>query len=426
MEKQRKQRGAAMLWVLSSLLTVGVIGGAFVNLGLYEHRFSTRNQAGTEAFYLSESSIDQALQWLRTQASPPSGTVPMVLFGGWQNLGGGSYLVTVDPDDNNPTSFLKRYSIEGWGASGSQAAPAAVRQTTLVVQTESFARYAYFTDNEKSPSGSTVWFITADHIEGPTHTNGQFSIYGSPIFDGLVSSVASTLRFFNPPPVGGNNPVFNGGLELGVPPKPFLTTFPPSLVNAATSGGTVFNGDTTVTLLSDGTMQVTTKMIPDQVLPLPANGVLYVNNGTVTLQGTLKGQLTIGTNKDVKIVNSVTYSDDPEVNPYSRDLLGIVAGGNVIIASSAPNNLEVDASIMALNTSFTVQNYWSGLKGTLTVNGGIVQAKRGPVGTFNSRTGQKASGYTKDYHYDERLLSMIPPFFPVTGDYVSLVWQGER
>lgn len=424
----QSNRGSTLLLVLSSLLTVSVLAGAFVNVGLYEHRFSTRNQAGTEAFYLSESAIDRALQWLRTQGTPPAGTQPLVLFGGWQALGEGSYLVTLDPADNNTGSFLKRYSIEGWGVSGPQATPSAVRRTTLVVQTESFARYAYFTDDERSPTGSTVWFVTADHIEGPTHTNGQFSMYGSPTFDGPVSSVAGSIRFFNPPPPGGNNPIFNGGLELGVKAKPIPTTFPTSLADAASQGGSVFIGNTTVTLLPSGTMKVTNaaQNMNDQEIPLPPNGVLYVHNGTVTLEGTLKGQLTIGTNQNVKVVNSVTYSDNPEINPSSTDLLGIVAGGNVVIASSAPANVTVDASIMALNTSFTVENYWTGLKGTLTVYGGIIQDKRGPVGTFSSRTGKKVSGYTKNYHYDERLLNMIPPFFPVTGDYVSLVWQGER
>jgi len=79
---------------------------------------------------------------------------------------------------------------------------------------------------------------------------------------------------------------------------------------------------------------------------------------------------------------------------------------------------------MALNTSFMVDN-WSGVgpKGTLTVYGGIIQHNRGPVGTFNGSTGQKISGYSKDYSYDSRLLNAPPPFLPTTGDYVTLSWE---
>ena len=73
---------------------------------------------------------------------------------------------------------------------------------------------------------------------------------------------------------------------------------------------------------------------------------------------------------------------------------------------------------------FMLENYWVGpAKGTLTVYGGIIQDERGPVGTFNGSTGQKLSGYSKNYAYDSRLLSSPPPFMPTTGDYVTLAWE---
>jgi hypothetical protein len=78
---------------------------------------------------------------------------------------------------------------------------------------------------------------------------------------------------------------------------------------------------------------------------------------------------------------------------------------------------------MALDTSFMRDNWSQGLKGTLTVYGGIIQDERGPVGTFNGGTGQKISGYSKDYTYDTRLLNTPPPFFPTTGDYITLAWE---
>lgn len=422
---EKNQRGMVLLFVLASLLTISVAGATFFSMGLHEQQFSGRGQSVTQAFLLAESGVDEGLQWLRAQPGPPSGTSPVVLFGGYQTLGTGSYLTTVDPDDNNPSSYIKRYTIQGIGVEGILNAPTALRQTNLVVQVESFARYAYFTDRDTSPSGQTVWFITGDHIEGPTHTNGQFNMYGKPIFDGVVSSVASSWRPFN----ASTQPTFNQGFEGGIPAKPFPTSFPTPLSNAAASGGKIFQGDTAVTLLSDGTMKVTNAAAgyTNTILPLPGNGVLLVKNGNLNLQGTLKGQLTAATTTgDVNITNSIRYSDDPHVNPASQDVLGIVAGRNVVIPTTAPSSFEVDGSIMALSTSFTVQGYWVGpAKGTLTVYGGISQKRRGPVGTFNSSTGTKVSGYTKDYHYDQRLLSMVPPYFPVTGDYVSLVWQEQ-
>ncbi len=429
----KSDRGVVMILVLTSVLTISLLAGAFAHLGVYEHRYAVRNQEATQAFYLSESAVDQALRWLRAQPGPPTSTqFPLGATGqdlfDLQGNRIGSYGVSVVPDAGNPVNFLDRFRIEGWGVSGSVASPTAQRQTVLTVQTESFARYAYFTDNERSPSGATVWFITGDRIEGPTHTNGRFSMYGNPVFDGPVSSVATSINYFNPPPAGGNNPVFNAGLQLGVQPKPFPSTFPSALVNAASSGGMALSGNTTVSLDCSGTMRVTNAAAGynNTALPLPGNGVLYVGGGNVNLSGCVNGQLTIGTDRTVNVTNSIVYSDDPAVNPASDDLLGIVAGDNILVTSSAPYDVQIDAVMMALNTSFMVQNYWIGPpKGTLGVLGGLIQERRGPVGTFNAQSGTKKSGYTKDYHYDQRLLNLTPPFFPTTGDYVTLVWQGE-
>jgi len=82
---------------------------------------------------------------------------------------------------------------------------------------------------------------------------------------------------------------------------------------------------------------------------------------------------------------------------------------------------------MALNTSFTVANYQVGPpKGTLNVYGGLIQARRGAVGTFSGTTGQKLSGYSKDYQYDMRFSNLAPPFFPTTGAYQQVLWQDTR
>lgn len=424
----KRERGAALILVLLGLVTVTILAGAFVNLGVYEQRFSERSQGSHQAFYLAESAVDRGLVWLRSQLVPPQGTQALVLFGGWRPLGtGGSYLATVRPDQNNPVSQIKRYAVEGWGAAGPQATPTAVHRTSLVVQTESFAQYAYFTNSERSwPNGLQVYFITGDRIGGPTHTNGQFSMYGRPVFEGPVSSVADRINSWGGSQV--TQPVFTEPPKLGVPIKQFPRSYPSTIVDAARTGGTVLGGDTAVTLLADGTMRVTNARqgMRNRVMPLPANGVLYVDGGSVTLQGTLKGQLTIGTSGDVRVVNSVTYASDPRLNPQSKDLLGIVAGQNVTVAQEAPNNVTIDASIMALNRSFGVENWWGRPpKGTLSVYGGVIQANRGVVGSFNGNTGTKLSGYTKDYRYDPRLRSTSPPFFPTTGDYSTLVWQED-
>jgi len=425
--ERRCRRGFVLISLYMVVLIFLTLGGALVASALAEMRYAQRSQGSAQAFYLAEAAVDQGYQWLQSQPWPPGGSAPFVINGGWQPLGtNGSFVVTIDPADTNPASYVKRYTVQGLGSSSDGTAALAARQSNLTVQVESFARYAYLTNDEKSSTGSTVWFITADHMRGPTHTNTQFSMNGQPTFDGLVSSVSGSINYYNPPPPGGNNPVFNAGLQLGADPKPYPASIPPTLVNAATAGGSVFNGNTTLSLLSAGTMRVTNAAAGynNTVLPLPANGVVYVNGGNATLDGVLNGQLTLATTGDVRIAGSVTYNTDPRTDPSSQDLMGILAAGNVVIASTAPADVEVDAAVMALGTSWTVENWWVGPpKGTLTVYGGLNQSKRGPVGTFNGSTGQRVSGYAKDYWYDSRLQNMIPPYFPLTGAFSISGWE---
>ena len=54
--------------------------------------------------------------------------------------------------------------------------------------------------------------------------------------------------------------------------------------------------------------------------------------------------------------------------------------------------------------------------------GGLIQQYRGPVGTFNG-SGQVATGYRKDYHYDPRVTGRTPPAFPLTGVYEKVAWS---
>jgi hypothetical protein len=114
--------------------------------------------------------------------------------------------------------------------------------------------------------------------------------------------------------------------------------------------------------------------------------------------------------------------------PNIPDSLGLVSEGNIKIASGAPTNLEINAILMALGTSFYYEGWKNKLKGTLTVHGSFIQKQRGPVGTFNSWG--KQSGYTKDYQFDTRMSinnpglgQALPPYFPTTGKYIKLYWK---
>lgn len=172
------------------------------------------------------------------------------------------------------------------------------------------------------------------------------------------------------------------------------------------------------------------------------NGVLFVNGKVKNLSSTtggVKGKLTLASNNTITIGNDILYKtrvDNPNcfdvpvgTYPNIPDSLGLVSEGNIMIKKiTTNNNIEINAIIMALGTSFYYEGWKDTLKGTLTVHGSFIQEQRGPVGTFNSWG--KVSGYTKDYQFDTRMSvnnpglgQALPPYFPTTGKYIKLYWK---
>lgn len=77
---------------------------------------------------------------------------------------------------------------------------------------------------------------------------------------------------------------------------------------------------------------------------------------------------------------------------------------------SGNQGLTIDATLLALNQSFVVNNYsTSGNEGQLTVYGSIQQDARGPVGLVGG------TGYVKYYTWDPRLTLYGPPFYLTPG-----------
>jgi hypothetical protein len=91
-------------------------------------------------------------------------------------------------------------------------------------------------------------------------------------------------------------------------------------------------------------------------------------------------------------------------------------------APGTMNDITIDAAILSLAHSFTVDNYYCGAPlGRLTLNGTIGQKYRGPVG--RSSAGTPINGYLKRYTYDDRLRFRSPPHFL---DPVQASWRLQR
>ncbi len=308
-----------------------------------------------------------------------------------------------------------------------------LRDTVIVTfgskMVQSFTLYAWLTNIE-----SNIWFITGDTIWGPIHSNDNIRCKGTPTFMGKVTTAKGLSPALGK---GGNDAIFKNGYETGVAP----VTFPKDLSGiaaAAASGGRAYTGNIDIrlnpgsgddndgyALVYSGGVRIDSIGISDGLF----NGVLG-STGVVSVSGTLDGRLSVFSMAGISITDNILYQDRSQ---SSNDVLGLVADKDITIADNVPNSTDViiDGSIFVRSGGFGAENYASsGVRGRAYVNGSIVQATRGTIGTFGSG-GELKSGYQKSYRYDERLAdpNFRPPYYP--GFYresfpIASWWESVR
>ncbi|RNC85716.1 MAG: DUF4900 domain-containing protein [Balneola sp.] len=320
--------------------------------------------------------------------------------------------------------------------------------TEVLMQRDSFSKYSYMTNSELSSTGGNIWFMSADNIYGPIHTNGTFKMSGNPSFYGLITSPNNWQAHSTNP----TNPNFFGGENFNAPVKDSPTSYELSkLTAAAAEGGLTFDGDIDIDFYESGGVGYAdinkavvtsytcgTNRRPricynttwvQETLDLSTIDGVISTSGKISVEGTVKGAITLHSEDEIEIVGDIFYHTSPVVDSSSTDLLGLVSEGDVIIdqnahSASGTQDVTIHASIMALNNSFYVENYSSGgIRGTLNLLGGLIQQNRGPVGTFSGST--MVTGYQKNYQYDGRLKGNIPPSFPRESVFSIVYWKEE-
>ncbi len=193
----------------------------------------------------------------------------------------------------------------------------------------------------------------------------------------------------------------------------------------------VKQGSTTTTITvnaSATTTRVVTGSTTTDYNGVP-RGVSYVNGSVSDLRGpdrvsgspppaiALDTQMLLASTGDIVVTRDVTYDGYPN----SQNVLGLFSvNGNVRIGSTAPDDMNLDAFVMATGSgkSFTVDGYDSGEpRGTFNLRGGMVEYNYGAFGTFNSSTGQQSTGFGRNFQYDRR--GVIPPYFPTTNRFTA-------
>jgi len=167
-------------------------------------------------------------------------------------------------------------------------------------------------------------------------------------------------------------------------------------------------------------------------------GVIFID-GEVALSGVVAGKVTVVATDDIVVVDDVTQYTDPGAAACDRDVLGLIAGDDIIISDNTlmtPQRYSTSAAYHTMGKSkdeylqavvmsldeFRVQEAASGPgsgepcegtvqgRGCLYLTGSILAGTRGLLG-FGSQ------GYRVRLSYNSCVETQAPPQFPATNLY---------
>lgn len=336
------------------------------------------------------------------------------------------------------------------------------------------------------PSSSCyIYWVTGDHMNGPMYTQDQFLISSNngPTFGraGTQDAIASQVPTNGQNDICASSQCYSASVtdaQPNVSPQVALPSDNSNLATDAANHGVVLTGTTTLHVNGANAYGYncpdTTQSHCTQVsIPLTganAKPIIYSQNGSgcnstynptaitypsfavssppagypsaeyygpcgdIYVDGTYSAALTIAAANDVIVTGNLANSTDTNLtgttsltgsatlglvaDEYVRVMHDGVVNGNCPSGASNPN-ITIDGAILTLQHSFFVDNYQCGgtPQGTLTVHGAIAQYFRGIVGTVG------ASGYLKNYNYDDRLSLILPPYL---FDLQNMEWAVFR
>jgi hypothetical protein len=179
-----------------------------------------------------------------------------------------------------------------------------------------------------------------------------------------------------------------------------------------------------ITNTSDIGRQIGTYGCP-QTVNVPANGAMYfeqsviVSDGSTRVDGcsatsgprpsVVNGRVTIATKDNVYIGGNITYAAPGD------DVLGLIAGGEIVIAKYTPRDLTWRAASLAQSGQWrTYQGSNDGAHDSMVYIGSQTTSEGGYASMFNER----------EYQYDETLQRLRPPFYPILeGSWETFYWR---
>ena len=405
-EVESSRAGMGLIFTLFFISVTGLVTGVLLSSAITNQRLAQRHVNRERALNVAEAGLERMCQWIAIKQGIL--TTPLSMSG---TLNGNTWAVSASKVDEFVYRIDSTGDVQGvkWTVHG------------IRVELPSWAQYALWMDEN-----GVIYFIGGETFYGWVHSNdrlyfSQTGGQGANFYDKLTSAATD---------YGGttNGAYFAKGFQMNANQGDIADVDFDRLETAAQTFGLVLDGATAITL--QGTRMLVTnsrKGWNKYSVSIGTNSIVYIRNATsgttstrpgkLSLGGKLDGRLTIATEDDINITNHVTYAADPRTNSSSDDALGLVSMDDINVETSAPNNLQIFAAMLATGEqsnndgSFGVTEYDRGSpRGDLTVWGSIVQEVRGPVGTFNNQG--ITSGFRKNYGYDSRFRTAAPPFYP--------------
>ncbi|MGI5869276.1 MAG: hypothetical protein ACOX9C_07525 [Kiritimatiellia bacterium] len=430
----RSREGAALLVVVLMMGTCMIAVSSVVYCVGAQMRRSWRQVQTEQAFFLAEAGVEHAAAYVISAAG---GIVSSTTLAG--ELGGGRYETQVIASDLGGSGQTIDVLSTGFvGGMSRRIKVEGLRNMT-------WARFALWYDQE----ALSLVIAAGDRFEGQVYskplmrfTNRNLASQGQAHFLERVWTVPSYIQCDS-----GADPIFDRGLITSADEQTMTSVDLPTLKTVAqtVSGGLLLKGNTTIELRGPRMyIKNAERGWDNHSLPIPADAIVYVEPHTYTetyidRRGKLKtrtvtepgnidvsaprgfnGEVTLVSDNNINIVDHVRYGQDPLESSASTDVLGLIAKNNVVVETSAPDNLDIYAHILCRDGGFGVKDYNKGsFRGTLKVVGGIANLIRNAVGTT------APTGYLKNYIFDNRLTRYPPPYYPRLPDRLEWdSWEG--
>jgi len=409
------QRGNILISSVVFVFVIGIFGFAFLSFSRYEIEAVNHELNRLRMFWKAEEALSMAAAQMNQESS----------------------LDNLDGETDVTHNFKARYSVsrldekrqEEYAITAEVYADKEPNKVllTLVAKEQAInpaARYGFFEDHAGQP-----FYDTGDTIDGPIHTNTRFKITNSPVFTGELfeSGYPEEINGFIRREFSPFDPQIVGATPVWGAPK-YSIEHMAALIQTVTPAIAVPGDKIALLELKGNHYQLRYQqrsnpnmMTPPVLLPLPDSEGLYFD-GEVNIKGILNGRLTIGASGNIAIIDDLIYHDSdpatgrPALNATS--VLGLISAKNVKVnqtqaADEIGRGIRINAAIVAINKSFEVANYRQTQysMGSMHLWGSIIQFERGIIGSVRLR-GRIARGYIKNWHYDRRLKTRPPAYFP--------------